>query len=249
MGNRPSMFVGDVYKSNRFGYFKVLEYINHKEVFIKFLNTGYVVKVTASNIRKGLVKDKLMPFVVGKGFCSIPTTSDKGVVLKEYRIWISMLTRCYDEKYLSKYPTYKDCTVSDTFKDFRLFREWFKSQVFIDGYVLDKDLLIKGNKVYSEETCCFVPEVVNLLILNNKSSRGDYPVGVTKVGENRFRVRLNKGVGFVKHLGYFYTPEEAFQAYKEAKEAHIKVVAERWKDQIDHRVYNALINWSVSIDD
>jgi hypothetical protein len=52
-----------------------------------------------------------------------------------------------------------------------------------------------------------------------------------------------------KHIGYFVTELEAFLAYKEAKEQQIKVVANRWKDQIDPRVYDALMNWEVEITD
>ena len=249
MGNTQSVFVGEVYDSVRFGSFKVVEYVNHKEVTVNFLNTGYTTKTTVNNIKKGLVKDKLMPFVVGEGFCNAPTTDDCGNILKEYRLWVSMLTRCYCEKYLNKNPSYKDCIVSDSFKDFTVFKKWCNSQVFTNGYVLDKDILVKGNKLYSEDTCCFVPQEINLLIVNNKASRGEYPIGVTKYRENKFRARLNKGSGVVKHLGYFLSPEEAFYAYKQAKEDYIKEVANKWRDKIDPRVYEALMNWEVSVDD
>lgn len=249
MANARTMFIGDVYKSNRFGSFEVIDYISNAEVLVKFFDTGYITKATAHNIRKGLVKDKLMPFVVGKGFCNTSTIDNNGKTLKEYRLWLSMLKRCYDDKYLNKYPTYKGCGVSDDFKNFSVFRSWCESQLIIDGYVLDKDLIVKGNKVYSEDTCCFVPEVINLLIINNKASRGEYPVGVTKARENRFRARLNKGKGVVEHLGYYKTPEDAFLAYKQAKEDYIKEVAIKWKDQIDPRVYEALMNWVVEITD
>ena len=94
-----------------------------------------------------------------------------------------------------------------------------------------------------------MPEVINLLIINNKASRGEYPVGVTKARENRFRARLNKGKGVVEHLGYYKTPEDAFLAYKQAKEDYIKEVAIKWKDQIDPKVYEALMNYQVEITD
>lgn len=249
MGARPTIFAGDVFSSIRFGNFKVLEYVSNKEVFVQFLKTGYVTKTSVSNIREGLVKDKMMPFVVGEGFCDAPALDTNGEILKEYRVWHSMLTRCYNEKYLNRYPAYRGCEVSDNFKSFKFFKNWFESQEFVEGYVLDKDLLVKGNRVYSENTCCFVPEVVNLLLANNKASRGHLPIGVTKTGENKFRVRLNKGKGLVKHVGYFSTPEEAFFAYKIEKEAYIKEVANNWKDRIDPRVYDALMNYEVEITD
>lgn len=55
--------------------------------------------------------------------------------------------------------------------------------------------------------------------------------------------------GEVIHLGYFDTPEEAFYAYKPVKEAYIKALAEKWKDQIDTRAYEALMNWTIEITD
>ena len=109
MSKKPNIFVGDIYTSNRFGSFKVVEYINHREVIVEFLDTGYVTKATSSNIKKGLVKDKHMPLVKGVGCCDISTIDSNGKRLKEYQAWIAMLSRCYDEKYSNKYPTYKDC--------------------------------------------------------------------------------------------------------------------------------------------
>ena len=53
----------------------------------------------------------------------------------------------------------------------------------------------------------------------------------------------------LKYLGRYNTPEQAFLAYKIAKESYIKEVAEKWRDQIDPRVYNTLMNYEVNIDD
>ena len=50
-------------------------------------------------------------------------------------------------------------------------------------------------------------------------------------------------------MGTYITPEEAFCAYKQAKEAHIKDVANKWKDKIDPRVYDALVSYQVEITD
>ena len=50
-------------------------------------------------------------------------------------------------------------------------------------------------------------------------------------------------------LGYFNTEMEAFLAYKQAKESYIKEVANKWKDHIDHRAYEALMNYQVEITD
>ena len=47
----------------------------------------------------------------------------------------------------------------------------------------------------------------------------------------------------------FKTEIEAFNAYKQAKEAFIKEQANKWKSEIDPRAYEALMNYTVEITD
>ncbi len=178
------------------------------------------------------------------------------VKVKEHALWRSMLARCYTERNLKKKPAYIGCTVSDNFKMYEFFYEWCNEQIGFNAidengrqFALDKDLLIKGNKLYSEDTCVLVPREINNVIVKRQNHRGAYPIGVTvdKRGGNFF-AQLNVGKDRRK-FGYSSTPEEAFNAYKEAKEAYIKEVANKWKDQIDPRVYEALMNYQVEITD
>jgi hypothetical protein len=170
---------------------------------------------------------------------------------KEYRLWQNMLRRCYSQAFQEKSWTYKGCSVSEEFKYFQKFSEWCNSQIGfgIKGYQLDKDIIYKGNKQYNRDSCAFVPKQLNTLLGNSGAIRGDYPVGVGwhKTTE-RFQSSLAK-MGKSVHIGLFSTPEDAFYAYKEAKEAYIKVVAEKYKDSIDPRVYQALMEWEVHTDD
>ena len=117
------------------------------------------------------------------------------------------------------------------------------------GWQLDKDILQKGNKLYSKDTCCFVPQELNNLLIKSDNSRGEYPVGVCfHKPSGKFMAQL-KVNGKMKHLGRFTTPDEAFQAYKTAKEANIKVVAQKWKHLLDERVFRALMVYEVNIND
>ena len=168
---------------------------------------------------------------------------------KEYALWTNMLVRCYSAKYMEKYPTYSNCSVSDTFRYYHTFYMWCQNQIGfnIPDYTLDKDLLIKGNKHYSEINCVFIPQEVNNLLTNRKLDRGLLPIGVNKHG-SKFKAQCNL-VGKRIYLGLFDTPELAFIAYKTFKEAHIKEQAELYKDSIDPRAYLALLNYEVSIDD
>jgi hypothetical protein len=181
-----------------------------------------------------------------------------GISTKEYRIWISMLQRCYLTSVQTKYPTYIGCSVSENFKNFQWFAEWCNNQIGfgIKGYQLDKDIIIKGNKVYSEDTCVFLPKPVNMFLTDCKRLRGSLPIGVTLHKLFRVNGKIdtyiracissdNKNIS----LGSYDTPEAAFAAYKEAKEAMAKQLAIKWAGMVDDRVITALNNFEVHYND
>ena len=207
-----------------------------------------IIKNDELRIRNGLISCIQLVFGVGINNREIPTSID-GKTTKEYNLWRSMLQRCYSKSFLEERPTYVGCSVSDTFLYYHLFHAWCQTQIGFNtpGYYLDKDILIKGNKQYSEDTCVFIPKEINLLLITRKLNRGIYPIGVTKHG-SKFQAQckvLGKGI----YLGLFDTPELAFQAYKTFKEAHIKEQAELYKDSIDEIAYQALLNYKVEIGD
>lgn len=173
----------------------------------------------------------------------------KGKHIKSYVLWSDMLRRVYSPTELMKCPTYIGCTVSYEFKHYHLFHDWCIKQIGynIEGFTLDKDILIIGNKEYSESTCVFIPQCLNKLLTKRSRDRGAHPIGVTKKG-NKFAAQCSKDSNN-KLLGVYSTPELAFQAYKTFKEAYIKEQAELYKDSIDPRAYLALVNYEVHIDD
>ena len=245
--------VGKVCKSKLSGDFKILKCNGAKDVEIQFLKTGYETTVQLGSIRNGNVKDPYSPSVYGAGISGAkypPTVNGRNT--KEYALWYSMLKRCYSDKYQKKQPTYEGCEVSNNFKSYEYFYEWCNEQVGfgMDGFELDKDLLIKGNKVYSETTCVFLPQEINTLLVKNTASRGEHLIGVSWSKTNRaFKATVRRNKGKPEYLGYFNTELEAFNAYKQAKESFIKEQANNWKDTIDERAYNALMNYEVGIDD
>ena len=245
--------VGKVCKSKSSGDFKIVEYNNKTNVKIQFTNTGYEAVVELGNIRNGGVKDPYLPSVCGVGVSGTkyPITIN-GVKTKEYELWRDMLKRCYSDTYQKKYPTYEGCEVSDNFKNYEYFYEWCHNQIGfgIEGFELDKDLLIKGNKVYNESTCVFIPAEINSLLIKCTASRGSYLIGVCWHKRDKvFMATVSKNKGKQEHLGLFKTELEAFNAYKTAKEIYIKELAEKWKGQIDDRAYNALMNYQVEVND
>lgn len=158
-------------------------------------------------------------------------------------LWNGMKARC------GRHPAYLDCTVG--FESIDHFKSWAVQQIgFNDKFELDKDILVKGNRVYSAETCVFVPIEVNSLLSNcyKAKNRGKYPVGVCyNKGSRSFVAQMGNGED--KYLGSFPTVEEAFEAYKKAKEVRIKELAEKWKDRIDPRAYAALMARTVELGD
>ncbi len=174
-----------------------------------------------------------------------------GKMINEYCLWADMLKRCFDEKYKQKYPTYQDVNCCSKWLSMTKFIEDVSQMkgYGLDGWHLDKDILLKGNKTYSKEFCCFVPKEVNYLLTKCDKARGEWPVGVNFYkarGKFQANLRIN---GKRKYLGLFASPEEAFQAYKVAKEAHIKVVAQKWQHLLDERVFHALMFYEVNIND
>ena len=245
--------VGKILKSKNSGDFKIVKYHDNRNVEIQFLKTGYEVVATLGNIKSGGVKDRLSPSVYGVGILGTkyPTTIN-GVQTKEYELWNSMLTRCYSGSFKKKRTTYEGCEVSDNFKSYEYFYEWCNSQIgfAVEGFELDKDLLLKGNKIYSESTCVFIPSEINSLLVKREALRGEHLIGVSwRNTKKAFVAMVRKNKGKQEFLGYFNTELEAFNAYKQAKESFVKEQANKWKGKIDPRTYNALMNYTVGITD
>ena len=245
--------VGKIYKSTSSGDFKILKYNDTTNVEIQFLKTGFETSARLDHVKSGKIKDRYVPSVYGVGIVGNKyPIKVNDVQTKEYGLWKSMLRRCYSDNFKKKNPTYIDCEVSDKFKSYEYFHEWCNKQIGfgVDGFEIDKDLLIKGNKVYSESTCVFLPQEINTLLIKCTASRGKHPIGVCwNKTKKSFVAHVGKSKGKQEHLGYFKTEIEAFNAYKQAKEAFIKEQANKWKDKIDIRAYNALMNYEVNIDD
>ena len=249
-------YEGSVFSTNDCGELIVLEYVKSYEVLVEFINTGYRTITSSQSILRGNVRDRSFPSVYGVGMIGKELTSKDSKNTKEYIVWHNMLQRSYDPKYHKKYNSYTDCSVSENFKHYTYFKDWCNNQIGFNSvddkgnfFELDKDLLIKGNKVYSEDNCVFLPSEINILLVSSKRSRGENVIGVyfnKDKGKYQTSLKVN---GKLKYLGRFDTEYEAFLAYKQAKEARVKNIANKWKDQIDTRAYEALMKYQVEITD
>lgn len=156
--------VGTIHKSNNFGMFIVNEYINSKNITIKFLNTGFKCSIQAGDLRRGRAADKLVPTVCGVGFYGDGKYRAKvnGKHTLSYLTWKHMIERCYSVKQQKIQPTYTCCTVDPIWHDYQKFAAWFEIH-HIDNYQLDKDIKIEGNKVYGPDACLMVSKRDNVI--------------------------------------------------------------------------------------
>ena len=181
---------------------------------------------------------------------------ENGKQKKEFRVWYDMLKRCYDPKYQKERPTYKGCKVENDWLNFQNMAEWLEENYYeVPGEVmcLDKDILCKGNKIYSRETCIFVPEKINVLFTKCDKTRGDCPIGATILPSGNYQVECRNGYGESVYLGTYSTKEEAFRVYKEYKEKVIKEVIDSYEGIIPEPFYSklreAMYNYEVEITD
>ena len=234
--------VGKTFPTNNFGLIEVIEYKDYKNVLVKFINTGTLAWFRADHVKHGRCRDKFAPTVFGKGVVGNNVTKINGVTTKLYNVWCGMLERCYSETFHEIYPSYKDCCVADEWLYLDNFKVWFEEH-YLEGLDLDKDLLVDGNKIYSPETCVFVPPTLNNLIKYNKTlKKRDLPTSVTEYSGKFYSYTSDK-----QCLGGFYTPNEAFMVYKEWKESKIKSLAGKYytSGDIPKKLYEVLISYEV----
>ena len=189
----------------------------------------------------GYDKQKKLIFDIGINDCNLKD--------KSYKVWHGMITRCYSEEFKKKNPSYLQCSVCEEWLTYSNFKKWFDEN-YREGCDLDKDVLVKGNKVYSPCTCVFIPHRINTLLISCCQARGTLPVGVSHYDKNKYQVKIRVN-GTKKHIGYFNSKEDAFIAYKDAKERYIKDVAMEYYNNklINEDVFNSLMEWEVQITD
>ena len=229
------------------------------DIDVCFPDYDWVFKnATYNNFKRGSIKCPYEPRYFGVGYLGEGKykAKENGKHTDEYYIWHNMLRRCYDPKYQEEHSTYKGCEVEDYLLNFQNMGEWIEENYYeVSGEImcLDKDILCKGNKVYSRETCIFVPQRINKLFTKSDKSRGDNPIGVTPRESGNYGVYCGNGYGKNIYLGTYSTEEQAFQVYKQYKEKVIKEVIDSYKGKIPEphysRLREAMYNYEVEIDD
>lgn len=156
---------------------------------------------------------------------------------KIYVRWHSMIARCYSKRRLEKYPSYNGCTVCDEWLLFGNFKTWMENQDWHEKEI-DKDLLIKGNKLYSPETCVLISREINSFIKDCESTRGSLLIGVNwKSEKDKFVAQCRNPInGKKEHLGYFSNEIDAHLAWKKRKLEHAIAITKNQTEAIARAV-------------
>lgn len=247
--NRSSQYEMKAYNTSS-GPIKIMRYYNSNNVLIRFINTGYTTLTTMRYIKNDVLKDPLKPSVLGIGFTGIgpyssydPEIRGKGVC---YDRWFKILERCFSEKFLEKNPAYRGCDIDPYWFNFQNFATWYDwyttnwPSEYDCRAMVDKDILVKGNKTYGPDKCCIVPETLNVIAKGHKAETNPYP-GV-KPRHGKYSV-CTSFYGKNTYLGTRDTLEEAIHLYNTEKTKYVRELADSYGDNISPDVYNALLHY------
>lgn len=170
-----------------------------------------------------------------------PTINDKRVCCPAYRAWRDMFNRAYNKNFHTKYPTYRNIKICEEWFSFMNFRVWWLEN-HEDNWQLDKDLLFIENKIYSPDTCIYIPQWLNLFTARNRVTRGQYPIGVYfEKSSGRFKAQCNNPITKKnENLGRYETKEDAYQAWLN-KKTEFALVLKSEMDEIDTRIYSNVV--------
>lgn len=238
---------------------KIVEYNKANDIVVEFQDEyRYKINTIYANFKNGCVKNPYYPSLYSVGILGAKYSARiNGKFMREYYTWAHIIERCFNENLKTKQPSYINIKCCDEWLNYEKFYEWLHSQPNFDKWyngkrwAVDKDILNKGNKVYSPENCCLIPQNVNCLFLKREAQRGDYPIGV-RYKDGRFTASChNPFTNKKEELGSYSTPEKAFNVYKTYKEDLIKKVAEiEYKaGNITDECYQAMMKYEVEIDD
>ena len=227
---------------------KVLQWKSHKEVTVEFEGfAGKFFTFQYGALRRGGFRNPNKPVIFGVGFIGDGEYSSKrGKDYFIYVVWYNMLARCYDDRLQEKFPAYIGCTVHEDWHNFQSFAEWYHNHEFFGlGYELDKDLIVKGNKIYSPENCTLIPKWLNNMIKISCKTGNGLPIGVTRKG-CKYRARVtDSSEGVEMYIGSFDTKEEASAMYVKEKENLVRRKYEVLSGIISERAQEAVMNWTV----
>lgn len=141
-----------------------------------------------------------------------------------------------DGSYQNKFHKgYLGVTVSELFSDPQKFCDWCVAQKGWGlGYQLDKDLLLEGNREYSEDACCFLPQAINVALYMRYKAVVSKKTGLYKAHATMY--------GEPVDLGNYESEDEAIEVCLEFKQRKMTKYANEYKDNISDAAYKRLTN-------
>ena len=180
---RADVKVGLILTNNKGETFTIIKRNTPTNFRVKFNDRhGYENNVELGSIVIGEVRNPYYLSVHGVGFFGegpyVSRVND--IATKEYATWRNMVTRCYSKEHQSKMSTYIGCTVDEQWHNFQNFAEWYTSQIgYKEGWHLDKDLFVKGNRIYSSKTCVLLPQEINATLASEEKKKNTgLPLGI-----------------------------------------------------------------------
>lgn len=242
MSKSKPMKVGDIFNTLNSGDCEVINVLDKKAI-VKFCD-GVEVLACKSSIRCGEVWNKNVPGVVGVGILGYGDFSFTEHKVA-YNKWVGALVRSSSEDFKLKNTAYKDCSISADWLNFQKFaRDYYAMHGSSNkNWQLDKDVLVKDNKHYSNSTCCLLPQEINCITVRRAKLLGDLPQGVEGHG-NKFIVRAKQGDKRVVLLST-YSLEDAYNCSSENRTNRIRNLALKYKKDLCPKVFESLINYEV----
>lgn len=243
---------------------KIVKYNSWRNIIVEFQDEyHYITNARYDHFKNGSIKNLYYPDIFNIGIIGekYPTRTINGKHTKEYQTWHGVLERSYSIEFKQNNPAYINVTCCKEWLLYENFYEWLHSQENFNKWMLseksgiDKDILIKNNKVYSPETCCLVPIRINSLFVKSDYKRGACLIGVTYHPKlNKYEAQCNVTLNGKRknvYLGIYNQEIDAFYAYKYFKEKLIKNIAteEYILGNITKQCYEAMLSYEVLITD
>lgn len=236
---------GTQFSTKLSGVCTVIKYENSRSIYVMF-EDGTVTRVSGGNLCSGSISNPNRPTVFDVGVNDVEV---KDYTDKRYVLWHSILRRSYSEVYHKSKPSYKDVRVSEDWKRLSNFMKDIEKLPNFDmalsnNWEIDKDVLSNGEKVYSKETCCFLPREINILF-TRESTKG-LKTGVSynkRLCKFVASINIGKGSG---HIGVYKTEKSAHTAYCKEKQKHLDSLILKYGDKLPENVKFKLKDWFIN---
>jgi len=215
----------------------IVEQNERYNVIIEFQDEYKIQKrVLYKNFLSGKVKNPYDKSIYGEGFLGEGASTKRGnKTVKEYRIWFDIIRRCYSCEDKSTFVAYKNCVVSDEWKNYSNFYKWYKENLYecSDELEVDKDILSEGKKIYSKETCILIPKKINRFC--QTSNCLDYYITCNKMWSTWIHYKTKH-----VHIGTFESFEDAKKEFLKYKNKIYQELVEKYKEELPPDVYTKL---------